>query len=80
MSRIPGADLETLEPNIRAVIEGQRKQWGEPLGPHLIYARRPTIYRAARMMWSGLDASGLIDPKLVVTLNRRVASLVGCEF
>jgi hypothetical protein len=30
-------------------------------------------------MWAGLDASGLLDPKLVVTLlNRRVAALNGC--
>jgi hypothetical protein len=31
-------------------------------------------------MWSGIDASGLIDPKLQALVNRRVAALVGCEF
>ena len=31
-------------------------------------------------MWGGLEASGLIDTKLVALLNRRVASLNGCEF
>jgi hypothetical protein len=32
------------------------------------------------MMWSGLDASGLIEPRLVAMINRRVAFLNGCEF
>jgi hypothetical protein len=31
-------------------------------------------------MWAGLDASGLLDPKLVTLLNRRVAALNGCVF
>jgi hypothetical protein len=31
-------------------------------------------------MWGGLEASGLIDTKLVALLNRRVAALNGCEF
>jgi hypothetical protein len=47
---------------------------------HLLYARRPSIYRGVRAMWSGLDASGLIDGKLQALLNRRVASLNGCAF
>jgi hypothetical protein len=47
---------------------------------HLVYARRPSIFRGARGMWQGLDASGLIDGQLQALLNRRVASLNGCEF
>ena len=31
-------------------------------------------------MYSGLDSSGLIDGKLVSLLNRRVATINGCEF
>jgi hypothetical protein len=31
-------------------------------------------------MWGGLDASGLIDPKLAALVNRRVAALNGCRF
>ncbi len=34
----------------------------------------------ARAMWSGLDASGLLDPGLVALVNRRVAALNGCVF
>ena len=80
MPRIAEADPSTAEPPVRAVLEAQRKKWGAPLANHLLYARRPTIFRGARAMWSGLDASGLIDPKLICLINRRVASLVGCEF
>jgi hypothetical protein len=80
MARIPEADPETLEPQVRAVIEAQRKKYGAPLTNHLFYARRPSIFRGVRAMWSGLDASGLIDEKLTALLNRRVAFLNGCEF
>ena len=80
MSRIPGVDPENADPATKAVFEAQAKKWGAPLLNHLVYARRPTIYRAARAMWAGLDASGLIDPPLVAIINRRVAGLNGCVF
>ena len=59
---------------------GVIEKWGGPLLNHLIYARRPTIFRAVRGMWSGIEASGLIDGKLQALINRRVAFLNGCEF
>ena len=31
-------------------------------------------------MWGGLHASELLDPALVALVNRRIASLNGCEF
>jgi alkylhydroperoxidase family enzyme len=62
------------------VLEAQKKTWGAPLLNHLIYARRPSIFRGARAMWAGIDESGLIDPKLRSLINRRVAALNGCEF
>jgi hypothetical protein len=80
MARVANADLDQTERSIKAVLEGQAKQWGAPLLNHLIYARRPSIFRAVRGMWSGLDASGLIDGRLTAMINRRVAFLNGCEF
>lgn len=80
MARIPGVDPQLAEPQIKAVLEAQRKKWGAPLANHLVYARRPSIFRGARAMWSGIDASGLIDPALQAMVNRRVAYLNGCEF
>jgi hypothetical protein len=80
MARVPDADPERLDPPVKAVLEAQAKEWGAPLLNHRVYARRPTIFRGARAMWSGLDASGLLDARLVALLNRRVASLNGCEF
>ena len=80
MSRVPAVDVDNLDRSIRAVLDAQAKKWGAPLLNHLIYARRPSIFKGARMMWSGLDASGLIDPRLVPLINRRVAFLNGCEF
>jgi len=78
MSRIPGIDPAAAEGPIRAVFNAQAQKWGGPLLNHLIYARRPTIFRGARAMWTGLDASGLLDPVLVALLNRRVAAINGC--
>ena len=80
MARVPDADVDQLDRSIRAVLDAQAKKWGAPLRNHLIYARRPSIFNGARMMWSGLDASGLIDRRLVPLINRRVAFLNGCEF
>ncbi|MEP6921624.1 MAG: hypothetical protein ABI967_10915 [bacterium] len=80
MARIEGVDPQAVDRNIRIVFDAQVKNWGAPLLNHLVYARRPTIFRGVRGMWSGLDASGLIAPTLKALLNRRVASLNRCEF
>lgn len=80
MARIPDADPESLDPYARNVLAAQAKHWGGPLLNHLLYARRPTIFRGVRAMWTGLDGSGLISPALQSLVNRRVAALNGCEF
>ena len=81
MARIDGVDPGTVSDDyVAKVLAAQAKTWGGPLLNHLIYARRPTIFRGARGMWTGLDGSGLIDGKLTALLNRRVASINGCEF
>ncbi|HET7094037.1 MAG TPA: hypothetical protein VFI22_11175 [Thermomicrobiales bacterium] len=78
--RIEGIDPERTEPSIAAVLRQQARRWGGPLLNHLLYARRPSIFRGARAMWGGLDASGLIDPKLAALVNVRVATHNGCLF
>jgi hypothetical protein len=80
VARVEGVDPGQAEKRIRAVLEAQADRWGAPLLNHLIYARRPTIFHGARGMWSGLDASGLLDSGLVALVNRRVAALNGCVF
>ena len=80
MARVEGVDPGRTEKRVRAVLEAQAKRWGGPLLNHLVYARRPTIFRGVRAMWGGLDASGLVDPRLVAPVNRRVATLNGCVF
>ncbi len=80
MARVKEVNVDEVESSIRKVIEAQRERWGAPLLNHLLYARRPTIFRGVRAMWTGLDSSGLIDGKLVALINRRVAFLNGCEF
>jgi hypothetical protein len=80
VTRIEGVDPNHTQGPLRAVFEAQIKKWGAPLLNHLVYARRPTIFRGVRAMYSGLDSSGLIDAKLVSLINRRVATINGCEF
>lgn len=80
MSRIAGKPPDEVDDYTRRVFAAQAKKWGAPLLNHLVYARRPTIFRGVRAMWTGLDGSGLIDGKLQALINRRVASLNGCEF
>lgn len=78
--RIAGVDPQEAEGPVRASLDAQRRKWGAPLLNHLVYARRPTIFRGVRAMWSGLDASGRIDARIVALVNRRVAYLNGCAF
>ena len=80
MARIEGVEPEKADGHARKIFEAQTKRWGAPLLNHLLYARRPTIFRGVRAMWTGLESSGLIDGKLQALVNRRVASLNGCEF
>ena len=81
MKRVDGVDPRNLADEYTAkVLAAQAKTWGAPLLNHLTYARRPSIFRGVRGMWTGLESSGLIDHKLVALLNRRVAVLNGCEF
>ncbi len=80
MPRVQEIDPTTADPDIRRILEAQTRKWGAPLRNHLVYARRPPLFRAARAMWSGIEESGLIDPGLQALLNRRVAALNGCVF
>ena len=79
------ARIEPLNPNeadsyAAQVFAAQTKKWGAPLLNHLFYAKRPSIFRGVRGMWTGIEASGLIDNKLAALINRRVAAINGCEF
>ena len=80
MARVANANIEIADKYIKTVLEAQAKDWGGPLLNHLIYARRPSIFKGARAMWAGIDASGLIDASLRALVNRRVAFLNACEF
>ena len=80
MARIDGVDSTQMDGSIERVFAAQTKKWGAPLFNHLLYARRPSIFRGAQAMWTGIEASGLIDGTLKALINRRVAALNGCEF
>lgn len=80
MARVANTNAEAADNYIKNVLEAQARDWGAPLLNHLVYARRPSIFRGARAMWTGIDSSGLIDPSLRALINRRVAFLNGCEF
>lgn len=80
MARVADVKPNETDRYVKNVLDAQSKAWGSPLLNHLVYARRPSIFKGARAMWSGIEASGLIDPVLRSLINRRVAFLNGCEF
>ena len=80
MARIAGVNPDDVDSSIKKVFEAQSNTWGAPLANHLIYARRPSIFRGVRAMWTGIAASSLIDEALQALVNRRVAALNGCAF
>ena len=80
MSRIKAVDVKQAGGYIGKVLEGQAKTWGAPLSNHLLYARRPKLFKAVRGMWASLNDGALIDEGLVCLINRRVAAHNGCLF
>ena len=80
MARIGGVEADEADDYAKRIFAAQAKKWGAPLLNHQIYARRPSIFRGVRGMWTGIEASGLIDARLQALVNRRVASINGCEF
>jgi hypothetical protein len=80
MPRIKDVDITEVDARIKAVLDAQSKKWGAPLLNHLLYARRPAIFRGVRGMWSGIAESGLIPDALQALINRRVAFHNGCVF
>lgn len=80
MARVADVNTEEADRYVNDVLNAQRKVWGAPLLNHLVYARRPSIFKGTRAMWAGIEASGLIDAALRSLINRRVASLNGCVF
>jgi len=77
MSRVPAADSE-MPADVRAVCDRLVNRYGSLPYNHAVLARRPTIFRAIRGMWDGLEESGLLPARLVDLINLKVASLVGC--
>ena len=80
MARIDGVDPTTTDGYIANVFAAQTKNWGSPLLNHRVYARRPALFKAVRGMWTSLDKDGRLGDALVGLVNRRVASLNGCDF
>jgi len=77
MPRVPAADSE-IPTDVRAVCDRLVERYGSLPYNHAVLARRPTIFRAFRGMWEGLEHSGLLPTRLVDLVNVKVASLVGC--
>ena len=80
MPRLPEIDPEDATGYVAALLNAQRKNWGAPLNPYLLYGRRPALLKAVQGMWNAIDSEGLLGSALLSLINRRVASLNGCVF
>jgi hypothetical protein len=80
MARVVGIDPKLADSYSRPILEAQARKWGGPLLNHLVYARRPSIFRGVSAMWAGLHTSGLIEEKFKALINLRVAAINHCEF
>jgi hypothetical protein len=77
MPRIAAADGE-VPADVRAICDRLAERYGSLPYNHTVLARRPSIFRAFRGMWEGLEQSGLLSARLADLVNVKVASLVGC--
>jgi len=80
MARIAGVDPDAVDGYAAAVFAAQRRRYGRVLANNLLYARRPSIHKAAQGMWAGLEQSQTLAATLIALLNVRVAGLIGCPF
>ena len=80
MTRVEGVDPAQATSYTARIFAAQTESWGAPLLNHLVYARRPALFKAVRGMWTSLDSDGLLGEGLVPLVNRRVAQLNGCVF
>ena len=78
--RIAPLDPDTAEGLLKDTIATQRKIWGKPLLPYLLYGRSPAILQSTTAMWATIHGLKRIDGKLKALVNRRVAWWNGCPF
>jgi hypothetical protein len=78
--RISPVDPDSAEGTLKAIIDGNRRKWGKPLLPYLLYARSPAILKGTMAMWATVWSFKKIDAQLKPLLNRRVAWWNGCPF
>jgi hypothetical protein len=78
--RISPVDPDTAEGKLKEIVAGNRRKWGKPLLPYLLYARSPALFTGAMAMWTATWGFKKIDPKLKSLVNRRVAWWNGCPF
>ena len=79
-TRVQAAQESTCNTYTQRVLQAQRETWGAPLNNHLIYARRPALFKAVRGMWAGLNKDGHLPETLIALVNRHVAAINNCFF
>ena len=79
-ARVGGVRPGDAPAAIAKVLDAQARHWGAPLANHLVYARRPELFRGVRGMWAALNRDAILPEALVALVNRRVAALNGCSF
>jgi len=77
MPRVPATETE-IPADVHAVCDRLTDCYSSLPYNHAVLARRPSVFRAFRGMWDGLEESGLLPARLVDLVNLKVASLVGC--
>jgi alkylhydroperoxidase family enzyme len=78
--RISPVDPDTADGALKEIVDGNRRRWGKPLLPYLLYARSPAIFKGTMAMWEAVWSFEKIDAQLKHLVNRRVAWWNGCPF
>ena len=78
--RIAPLDPDAVDGALKDTVASQRRVWGEPLLPYLLYGRSPAVLPGANAMWAAVHGFRRIDAKLRTLVNRRVAWWNGCPF
>jgi alkylhydroperoxidase family enzyme len=79
-TRIRPVDPDAADGDLKEIVAGNRRKWGKPLLPYLLYARSPALFKGAMAMWAAVRSFQKIDARLKTLVNRRVAWWNGCPF
>jgi hypothetical protein len=80
VARIHPLSRDEAAEEIRHFFDKEIEQYGEPLNSSGVYAYRPTILQANKMLGEQIRLSGLVSTRMKSLLCVYIARKIGCPY